>query len=286
MKKILRRIYYNILKVFPDKWVINFENFRAYKRFLPKDKEKIVYFGEKIQYLKLYGNLEKYGDCVDKYKVREYIKNKIGNEYLIPLLGVYNKAEDIKYDELPNKFVLKINNGSAMNIIVKDKTKLDISKTNKKLNKWLKNDYSKIKKEYQYKNVKRKIICEKYISDKKDRLVDYKFFCFDGEPLFCKADIDRFTDHRANFYDMNWNQIKMTEGNFKEYNGVINKPDNFEKMIELSKKLSEDFQFIRVDLYDVDGKIYFGELTFTPASGKNPFYPLEKDKEIARRIKI
>ena len=173
-----------------------------------------------------------------------------------------------------------------MNIIVKDKEKLNIKKTNKKLNKWLKNDYSKIKKEYQYKYVNRKIICEEYISDKNDELIDYKFFCFDGEPLFCKADIDRFTEHKVNFYDMEWNRINMREAKFKNYDGSMEKPKNFEMLKEIAKKLSSDFQFVRVDLYDVDGNIFFGELTFTPASGKNPFYPLEKDKEIAKRIEI
>ena len=286
LKRFLRKIYYNILKYLPDKLVINLENIRAYGHKLSNNPQEIVYFGEKIQYLKLYGNLEKYNDYVDKYLVRKYVENKIGKKHLIKLLGVYNNAEEIKYEDLPNKFVLKINNGSDMNIIVKDKEKLNIKKTNKKLNKWLKNDYSKIKKEYQYKYVNRKIICEEYISDKNDELIDYKFFCFDGEPLFCKADIDRFTEHKVNFYDMEWNRINMREAKFKNYDGSVKKPKNFEMLKEIAKKLSSNFQFVRVDLYDVDGNVFFGELTFTPASGKNPFYPLEKDKEIAKRIEI
>lgn len=286
MKEILRKIYYSIIRWLPDKLVINFENYRAYGRKLPKNKNDIKYFGEKIQWLKLYGHLEKYNDYVDKYLVREYIKKSIGEKYLIPLLGVYNNSSEIVYDELPDKFVLKINNGSAMNIIVKDKNKINKEKINKKLDKWLKNDYSKIKKEYQYKNVERKIICEKYISDSNGELIDYKFFCFDGEPLFVKADLDRFTEHKVNFYDMNWNFIDMRESFYKNCNRNVSKPDNFDEMVEIAKILSKDFQFVRVDLYDVDGNIYFGELTFTPASGKNPFYPLEKDVEISRKIKL
>ena len=286
MKELMRKIYYFIIRFLPDKLVINFENYRAYKRFLPKNKKDIKYFGEKIQWLKLYGNLEKYNDYVDKYLVRNYIKSEIGEEYLIPLLGVYDNSKDIDYNVLPNKFVMKINNGSAMNIIVKDKNSENLGKINNKLDKWLKNDYSKIKKEYQYKNVDRKIICEEYISDSKGELVDYKFFCFDGEPLFVKADLDRFSDHKVNFYDMDWNFMDMRESFYKNCDNNVKKPKNFDKMIDISKKLSKNFQFVRVDLYDVDGKIYFGELTFTPASGKNPFYPLDKDLEVAKKIKI
>ena len=238
MKDALRKIYYAIIKILPDRMVINFENIRAYGRKLNDDKEKVLYCGEKIQYLKLYGNMERYNDLVDKYMVRNYIQEKIGEEYLIPLLGVYDSPD------------------------------------------------SKIKKEYQYKNVIRKIICEKFMSDKNGELLDYKFFCFDGNPLFVKVDFDRYTEHKINFYDMNWNRIYMNEGNYKSYEGISEKPVNFDSMINIAKKLSRDFQFVRVDLYNIDGKIYFGELTFTPTSGKNPFYPLEKDLEISERIKI
>ena len=286
MKEGLRRVYYHIIKYLPDKFVINIENRRAYGRKLPNQKNEIKYFGEKIQWLKLYGGLEKYNDYVDKYLVRNYIGKTIGEKYLIPLLGEYDKPEDIEYDKLPNNFVLKINNGSAMNIIIRDKKKINIKKINNKLKKWLKNDYSKIKKEYQYRNVKRKIICEKYIVDSNNELIDYKFFCFDGKPLFVKADLDRFTEHKVNFYDMQWNFIDMKESSYKNCKREVKKPLNFENMVKIAEKLSKNFQFVRVDLYNVDGKIYFGELTFTPASGKNPFYPLKKDIEIASMIEI
>ena len=288
MKNILREIYYKLISLLPDKFVINIENLFSYKRFL--NKKKPEYFGEKIQWLKLYGNLEKYNDFVDKYLVREYIKNEIGEEYLIPLIGVYDNAEDIDYDSLPNRFVLKINNGSGLNIIVNDKSKLDIKKTNKKLNKWLKIDYSKIKKEYQYKDVKRKIICEEYVSDKNGNLLDYKYFCFNGKPEFIKVDFDRFSNHKANFYDTEWNLLELKEKCFGEtyenFNGEFEPPQNWKKMLALASKLCQKFQFIRVDLYNVDGKIYFGELTFTPASGRHPFLPLNKDLEIAKGIEI
>lgn len=284
MKKILRRIYYSIIKFLPAKFVINIENILSYKRLFNKDTPQ--YFGEKIQWLKLYGNLEQYTDLVDKYKVREYIAKEIGEEYLIPLINIYNTPEEIDYNKLPNSFVLKVNHGSGYNIIVKDKSKIDISKINNQLNKWLKEDYSQIKKEFQYKNVKRKIICEEFINDKNGQLIDYKFFCFDGKPEFIKVDFDRFTTHKANIYSPDWKLLELSVKGQANYKGDCPKPINYKKMLTISKKLCRKFQFIRVDLYNVDGKIYFGELTFTPASGIHPFYPLEKDLKIAERIKL
>lgn len=282
MREIFRKIYYFIIKKLPDKLVINIENFITYKRFL--NKENPEYFGEKIQWLKLYGNLEKYNDYVDKYKVREFVSNVIGEEYLIPLLGAYDKPEEIDYEKLPNQFVLKLNHGSGYNIIVKEKNKENINNINKKLNKWIKEDYYKIKKEYQYKNVKKKIVCEKYINDSKGELLDYKFFCFNGKPEFVKVDFDRFQNHKVNFYNSNWELLNLQETGWGNNKNKVDKPKNFSEMLEIGRKLSTKFQFVRVDLYNVDGKIYFGELTFTPASGKHSFTPLEKDREIAERI--
>lgn len=284
MKKFFRRVYYTILKKLPAKLVVNIENLFTYKRLFNKNKAE--YFGEKVQWLKLYGNLEKYNDYVDKYLVRNYIKEKIGEEYLIPLIAVYNKPEEIDYSKLPEQFVLKENHGSGYNIIVDNKETLDIDKTNNKLNRWLKEDYYKIKKEYQYRNVKKKIVCEKYLTDKNNELLDYKFFCFDGVPEFVQVDFGRFTEHTTNYYDMKWNLLDIEKSDTKNYKKDVNAPENFETMVEIARKLCKEFQFVRVDLYNVDGKIYFGELTFTPASGRHSFKPLEKDKEIADKIML
>lgn len=283
MKEKLRSIYHFILKHLPTKLVLNIENLFVYKRFLPR---KPAYFGEKVQWLKLHGNLEKYNDYVDKYVVRKYIESTIGKEYLLPLISVFESPEDIDYNKLPNSFVLKVNHGSGYNIIVKDKEKTDFNNINKKLKKWLKEDYSAIKKEFQYKNVERKIICEEFVNDKSGQLLDYKFFCFDGEPKFVEVDFDRFNGHKMNFYDLEWNLLDLKKGNCDNYHEIYKKPENFDQMIVLARVLSKKFQFVRVDLYNVDGKIYFGELTFTPASGRHPFKPLEKDLEIAKNIVI
>ena len=284
MKQIFRELYHAILKRMPDIIVVNIENLMVCGRLF--NKRDVKYFGEKIQYLKLYGNLEKYSDFSDKYKVREYVSSKIGKEYLIPLLGVYNKPEEINYSALPNKFVLKANHGCGYNIIVRDKDNINVSKINKKLAKWLKEDYYKIKKEYQYKDIERKIICEEFISDENDKLLDYKFFCFDGNPEFLAVYSDRNDGHEIKLDDLEWNDLNLKETKIKNYKGKFEKPENFEKMIEISKRLSKDFQFVRVDLYNVSGKIYFGELTFTHASGKRAFRPKNVDMQIAEKIKI
>ena len=285
MKELARKVYYWILKLLPDKLVINLENLRTYHKLI-NNKEKIIYFGEKIQWLKLYGNLEKYSNYVDKYKVREYIRKTIGEEYLIPLINVYNNTNEIDYTKLPNEFVMKLNHGSGYNLIIKDLQKENTDKINKQLEKWLKEDYYKIKKEYQYKNVKKKIICEKLIQDASGDLLDYKFFFFYYKTEFVKVDFERFKEHKVNFYDKNWNLLNIKEKGWENYKKNCEKPKNFDEMLKVAEKLAKKFQFVRVDLYNVDGKIYFGELTFTPASGKHPFIPLEEDKKIAERIKI
>lgn len=284
MHDFLRQVYRHMIAILPTKFVLNVENFRGYHKFVNFRNPK--FFGEKIQWLKLNGNLEKYSDYVDKYKVREFIKNEIGEEYLIPLYAVYDDPDKINYQNLPSKFVIKLNTGSGYNIIVHDKKKINEKKIYFKLKKWFKEDYAKMKKEPQYKNVDKKILVEKYIEDKNEKLLDYKFFCFNGKVKFLKIDYDRYKEHKVNFYDEKFNRINLKEGNLKNNPFDIEKPDNFDKMIEICEKLSAKFDFVRIDLYNLDGKIYFGELTFTPAAGINPFKPLDKDLEIASKIKL
>lgn len=280
----LRQVYRNILKVTPAKIVVQIENLRKYRKLI--DLENPKYFGEKIQWMKLYGNLEQYGDIVDKYKVREFVKGIIGEEYLIPLIGVYDSEDEIDFDNLPNKFVLKVNHGSGYNIICSNKSKLDIDNTKKKLKKWLKEDYSEIKKEYQYKNVQRKIVCEEFINDKNGELLDYKFFCFNGKVEFIKVDVDRFDGHKVNFYDNKWTLLPMKEVDYPNSKRKIEKPDNLDIMVKIAEKLSKEFNFVRIDLYYVDGKIYFGEITLTPYGGVMPFNPIEMDLKYANMISL
>lgn len=284
MHEQLKKIYRAIIKRLPTKIVLNIDNLRGYKRLLKKGR--IEYFGEKIQWIKMHGNLEKYKDLVDKYKVREFVKQKIGTKYLTEVLGVYNSTDEINFDKLPNKFVLKLNTGSGYNIICTDKEKLNKRKTIKQLNKWLKEDYYEIKKEPQYKNIDKKIICEKYMENKEGNLLDYKFFCFSGKVEFIEVDFDRFKNHAMNFYDTKWNLLDLKKGKYPNYSGKLEKPINLVEMISISEKLSDELPFARIDLYNVDNKIYFGEITLTPAGGLTGFNPIEKDLEYANKIKL
>lgn len=284
MKVDFRQIYRRIIEFLPKKIVLNIENFRGYHRLVNFKNPK--YFGEKIQYIKMYGNLEKYRDYVDKYLVRKYITDTIGSEYLIPLLGVYSTPNEIDYEKLPNSFVIKLNTGSGYNIIIKNKKNIDKNKISKKLNKWLKEDYSRMKKEPQYKNIDKKIIIEKYIVDSNNELNDFKFFCSEGKVHFIDVDYDRYSGHKINLYDVDWNLLDIKLGDYPNSLKNTEKPKNLSKMIEIAEKLSSKFNFVRVDLYNVNGKIYFGELTFTPGAGINAFKPLEKDIEFAKMIDI
>ncbi len=227
-------------------------------------------FSEKLQWLKVHGHLEQYANLVDKYLVRDHIAKTIGEDYLIPLLGVWEKAEDIDFSLLPIRFVIKTTHGSHQVIICENKDKLDISATKETLNSWLKEDFYKRSREQQYKYCTHKIICEKYLTNSEKGLTDYKFYCFDGEPYMIMVVEDRFKRDQENysFVDLHWNKL---DNIYKQQTHVIpEKPENLDKMIETAKILSKGFPFVRVDLYSVKERIYFGELTFIPSSGLDP----------------
>lgn len=238
-------------------------------------------FNEKLQWLKLYDRNPKYTQMVDKYEVREYIKDKIGEEYLIPLLGVYDKFEDIDFDKLPKQFVIKCNHDSGGLIICKDKSKLNIEEARKKINKSLKRNYYYSGREWPYKNVKPKIIIEKYMEDKEAKeLIDYKFMCFNGEPKFVFTCTERYNSGlKVTFFDMKWKKMPFIR-HYPSSNKNIKKPVNYDRMFNFSKTLSKSIPFVRVDWYEINGKLYFGELTFYPGSGFEEFEPNEWDKKI------
>ena len=245
-------------------------------------------FNEKLQWLKLYDRNPEYTKMVDKYEVREYIKEKIGEEYLIPLIGVYDKFDDIDFDKLPNQFVIKCNHDSGGLIICKDKNRLDIETARKKINRSLKTNYYYSGREWPYKNVKPKILIEKYMEDSnKSDLIDYKLFCFNGIPKIVLVCSERFSSSNMceTWFDMNWKLIDMTESGHR-VDSTISKPKQLKKMVELSKKLSKNIPFIRVDWYEIGDKLYFGELTFYPASGFEKFEPKEWNKKIGDMLSI
>lgn len=272
------RNYYNNMddKIYIEKL---FKSYMGYSLNLDNSKT----FNEKLQWLKLYDRKPSYTMMVDKYKVREYIAGKIGEEYLIPLLGVWDDPDDIDFDSLPNKFVLKCNHNSGLGMcICTDKNKLDVKEVKKELRKGLNQDYYLTGREWPYKNVPRKIICEEYLEENPS---DYKFFCFNGKIKYILVCSDRFNGLKETFFDQDWNIAPFKRPGI-DIDDSIKKPNNLEEMIELAEILSKDLPFIRVDFYDVDNKIYFGELTFYPASGFNPFEPNEWDYKLGDLIEL
>lgn len=266
----------------PTKLVLYIDYARGYKKIL--NLKKPLYYGEKIQWIKLNGNLERYGKFVDKYEVRKYIELAIGEKYINKVYGVYKRPEEINFQQLPQTFVIKMTNGTSANIICKDKSNLNIKSTIKKLKKWQREKIYKYTKELQYKNVESKIICEEYLEDETGSLRDYKFHCSNGKVYLIEVFTDRFTDYKENFYDVDWNECE-TLGRSKKVD-CIERPSNLEEMLSIVQVLSKKFHYVRIDLYSVKGKIYFGEFTFTPSSGREGYYPLEKDIEIAAMINI
>ena len=245
-------------------------------------------FNEKLQWLKLYNRKPEYTVMVDKYKVREYIAQELGEEYLIPLLGVWDNPDEIDFDALPNKFVLKCNHNSGLGMcICKDKSELDISKVKVELRKGLKQDYYLTGREWPYKDVPRKIIAEKYMEDVSGDLKDYKFYCFNGEMKFVMINSDRNTSRptRADYFDRDFNWLDFTWG-YSHAEVHPKKPEQFEKMVAIVEKLAKGLPHIRVDLYDCNGKIYFGELTFFDGSGFDKIEPLEWDYKIGKLLKL
>lgn len=285
MSDILKSIYRGLLRKLPDKPAIYLIFFRGYKTLL--NLKNPTHFGEKIQWLKLYGHLEELAEYVDKYEVRKFVEKTVGSQYLNRLYGVYDTAEAVDFDILPNQFVLKCTNGSGAVLICKDKNELDKAKAVKKMKKWLADDFSKMKKEPQYKNVVNRIIAEEYLEDESGALRDYKFYCYDGEPYYYGIFTDRFTDETVDMYDMSGKKLEgYLNGGIKNSAYVIPQGENFAELIDVVRKLAKPFQFVRVDFYMANGKLYFGELTFTDGAGSDPFSPEIFDLEMAKRIKL
>lgn len=228
-------------------------------------------FNEKIQWLK-FNELSNdiYTLCADKYKVREYVFSKGCGGILNELYGVYDSPESINYDALPEKFALKCNHGAGYNIICDSKASLDIEKTNRQLSKWLREDFSSLFVEPQYKRIQRKILCEKYIENERGGFPDdYKFYCFNGKPYAVMVCKEREKGQPKFYYfDMDWNPLPFEDTvELISKNDYPEMPEGFMKMKEYAVKLASDFKFVRIDFYLLNGDVIFGELTFTPSAG-------------------
>lgn len=230
-------------------------------------------YNEKLTWLKLHDKHPEYSRFVDKYEVKEYVREVIGGEHVIPTIGIWESVEDINWEELPNTFVLKVTHDSGGLLICRDKKTLNIPKQAKRLKKCLIQNFSCLNREYPYLNVKHRIIGESLISDGiSNSLNDYKFFCFDGRVKFMFVATDRPFDTRFDFYDREFNHLKVTQGH-PNADKPIERPENYDQMVSMAEKLSKPFHHVRVDLYNVNGQIYFGELTFFHFSGNMPFVP-------------
>lgn len=246
-------------------------------------------YNEKLQWLKIYDRQDSYTKMVDKYEAKEYVKNIIGEEYIIPTIGIYDKFENIDFEKLPQQFVMKCTHDSGGLVICKDKSKLNLKEAKRKINQCLKVNYFNCWKEWPYKNVKPRIIIEKYMTnDDSDGINDYKFFCFNGKVKLLFIATDRVNENeetKFDFYDENFNHLPIKNGH---PNALVppSKPLNFEKMKELAEILSKDIPHLRVDFYEINGKIYFGELTFSHWAGMVPFEPEEYDLILGNWIDI
>lgn len=274
-------------KIIPDKFFINLKFKRFFGRFVNFNNPQT--YNEKLQWLKLYNRNPLYNVLVDKYRVKKYVKEKIGSQYVIPCLGVWNHFDEIDFDSLPEQFVLKTNHDCGGVVVCKDKSGFDFKAAKKKLEHHLKNNYYWEHREWPYKDVKRVIFAEKYMVDESGyELKDYKWFCFDGEPrfLFIAQDRDNVEeDTKFDFYDMEFNLMPFTNGH--PNSGVKREiPIGFDKMKKLAAKLSEGMPHVRVDFYNINGKIYFGEMTFFHWSGFVKFEPEEWDYKLGSYIRL
>ena len=243
-------------------------------------------FNEKLQWLKLYDRKDVYTKMVDKAEVKEYVSKLIGEEYVIKTLGVYNNFKEIDFNKLPDQFVLKPTHTSGHVFICKDKTKIDYKKLEKKVNKWLKINYYKVHREWPYKNVKPRIIVEEYINELSNSdLRDYKLFVFNNKFKYSFVCSNRLNDLKFTFFDLKGKFLDFIQDECSN-DSNIELPDNYQKMIELAEILSKDTIQIRVDFYSIQGKIYFGELTFYDAAGFGKFEPNEWDLKIGSWLKL
>ncbi|SFL12291.1 TupA-like ATPgrasp [Lachnospiraceae bacterium KH1T2] len=242
-------------------------------------------FSEKLQWIKLYYKNPKMSTLSDKLLVRDWIKEKIGEEYLVPLIGAWENFDDIDFDKFPNEFVIKANHGSKMNIIVNDKSKFDKEDARRKFKKWLKQDFSYMfGYQLHYGAIKPMIVAEEMIPND-GNLFDYKIFVFDGKARYIWIDSDRYSEHHRNIYDFDWNPAPF-EIEFPKREKELPPPVNLEKMRVLAEKLAEGFPEVRVDFYEVDGKILFGEMTFTSGSGQEKIVPYEYDRILGDMITL
>ena len=285
--RFFRRFLEKIIWVFPDKWVIMCQ-YRALVGRWPNLK-KPKRFSEKIDWYKLYYRDPLMTQCVDKHLEKDYLKEKGFEDYVPKTLQVKDRIEEIDFEKLPNSIIIKCNNGYGNNVIVHDKSKMDIESIYNTFNEWHSTTPVVFGREWAFINVVPKIMVEELLvsndGTQKGDLNDYKVMCFNGEPRVVWVDIDRYTNHRRNFYDLQWNQLPV-ESDCPLSDYPVVKPYGLEKMIKIAGILAKDFPFVRVDFYSVNNRVYIGEMTFYPWSGCVNYKPDSFDFELGDMFKL
>jgi len=246
-------------------------------------------YNEKLNWLKLYDRKEEYKNYADKYLVRNVVKDRIGETYLIPLIDVFDSYKEINFDNLPNRFVIKSSNGSGgtTNIICRNKNEINIKDTLKIIRSWSKIKTYKGGREWCYKGIKHRIIVEKLLENDNGVIPDdYKFMCFNGEPKLIQHHHDRYGNHTLNYYYPDWTPSNLKRVDVKKSDQIVEKPKNLSKMIQIARELSKNMYFARIDLYNINGKIYFGEITMYPTSGFSSFDSYEDDLILGSWLKL
>lgn len=254
----------------------------------PLDLKNPKSFSEKLNWLKLYNRIPEYTIMVDKVKAKEWVSERIGLQYIIPTIGVWEKPEDIDFDSLPNKFVLKCNHNSGTGMFIcRDKNHLDKKRVIRNLRKGLRENYYSGYREWPYRDVPRRVLAEQFMEDENGELdlVDYKFFCFNGDPFMMYISQDHSEHPTTDFFDMDFQRlpIRMKDPNSE---GIVRKPEHFEEMKRLATILCKGIPHLRVDFYIVNNRVYFGELTFFHNAGFTEIHPEEWDRRIADMIKL
>lgn len=286
-----RRFYYYLAKKniihLDDKKVIEYEYKNIFNRGTNLNKPQT--FNEKLNWIKLNDRKKIYTKMVDKYEAKIFAKEIIGDKYIVPTIGVYNNFDEIDFSKLPNQFVMKCTHDSGGVIVVKDKKKLNLKWAKKKINKNLNTNFFYIAREWPYKDVKPRIIIEKYLGD---NLTDYRLYCFNGEPKYIYRYINKSQENgdkpeptNCNIYNLEWEIQNFRNYYLPDKKNQYKKPDNLDKMIEISRKLSKNTKFLRVDFFELD-KLYLGELTFFPGGGLSKFYPDDADLELGKLLKL
>lgn len=278
-----RDLVYKLLMPIPDKYFIACKYFLRTKKILNLKNPEL--FNEKIQWLKLNYRNNLMPICADKVRVREYVENKIGKSILNTVYGVYESAEQIDFQTLPNQFVIKLNNSSGDVILVHNKNEIDIDSIKSKLNEIIKVKYYLHGREWVYEEIETKIIIEKLLIENNDIPEDYKFLCINGKVETIQVDYGRHNTHKRNIYNRAWERLEVISG-FPNFDEEYRKPKNLELMINYAERLAEDFPMARVDFYEYQNSVIFGEITFFPGNGYRVYKPQSFNKFLGDKLRL